>query len=113
MSLGPINLSPILSGYVADRYDWRINFWILTAFTAINLILIVLFAPEIQYERPPVYNTDVLTTELSNADATNKSAERGRKSPGLKDTAATVTAEDPEPEKPLSYWQENPTPGCV
>ena len=106
MSLGPINLSPILSGYIADRYDWRTNFWILTAFTVVNLILVILFAPETQYERPSVYNTDIGSTQSSQVEATLQPAERGRESPGNKHQTSTVTAEDTEQEKPLSYWQE-------
>lgn len=65
MSLGPINFSPILSGYVADRYDWRTNFWNLTAFTAVNLFLVILFVPETQYERPPAYDTDIVAADSS------------------------------------------------
>ena len=106
MSLGPINLSPILSGYVADRYDWRTNFWILTAFTAVNFILIVLFVPETQYERPPAYNTDIVATDPSQVNATIKPAEEGQEPPGLKGNSSTVTGERSEREKPLSYLQE-------
>ena len=106
MSLGPINLSPILSGYVADLYDWRTNFWILTAFTAVNLILVIFFAPETQYERPPIYNTDIVTTQPSRAEATTESAAEGRESQRLNENAPIVTADDPKQEKPLTYWQE-------
>ena len=106
MSLGPINLSPILSGYVADRYDWRINFWILTTFTAVDLILVILFVPETQYERSPTYNTDTVATDPSQVNATIKPAEEGREPPRLKGNASRVTAEDSEQEKPLSCLQE-------
>ena len=106
MSLGPINLAPILSGYVVDRYGWRTNFWILSSFTVVNLILVVLFAPETQYERPHVYNTDMVTTQPSVTEIAIKPAEEGRRSLGLKNNAATRTAEDPEQERPLTYWQE-------
>ena len=106
MSLGPINLSPILSGYVADRYNWRTNFWILTAFTAVNLILVIFFAPETQYKRPSVYNTDLTTNQPSHAEAAIKPAEERRESRGFSDKTATVTVDDPGQEKPLTYWQE-------
>ena len=59
MSLGPINLSPILAGHIVDQYGWRTNFWILFAFTAVNLVLIIFFAPETQFNRPSIYNTDI------------------------------------------------------
>lgn len=106
MSLGPINLSPCFSGYVADRYNWRTNFWILTAFTAVNLILVILFAPETQYERPPIYNTDIATTQPAQAEATLNPAEEGPKSPVLKNQSAKATATGPKQEEPLTYWQE-------
>ena len=62
MSLGPVNLSPIISGYVADKYGWRTNFWIMTAFTAVALLMIFFAAPETSYKRPALYETDILST---------------------------------------------------
>lgn len=106
MSLGPINLSPILSGYVADRYNWRTNFWILTAFTAFNLILVILFAPETQYERPPIYNTDIATTQPAQAEAALDPAEEEPESPVLKNQSAKLTPIGTKQEEPLTYWQE-------
>ena len=106
MSLGPINLSPILSGYVADRYDWRTNFWILTAFTAINLILVVLFAPETQYERPAAYNTDVTTTHSFQAEVLVQAEDDEKVSPNHQEKTTIGTADYAKTEKPLSYWQE-------
>ena len=95
MSLGPINLSPTLSGYVADRYGWRVNFWILTAFTAVNLILIISFVPETKYQRPSCCYADV--------------AASGERSPKAHSDSVTLAAHascDREGEKALSYWQE-------
>ena len=108
MSLGPIQLSPIISGYVADKYNWRTNFWILTAFTAVNLILVILFAPETQYERPPAYNTDIATTTIQPppAESATTPAEEGRESPSSTNKAPIATNEVPKREKPLTYWQE-------
>ena len=106
MSLGPIQLSPIISGYVADKYNWRTNFWILTAFTAVNLILVILFAPETQYERPPIYNTDIATTQSSPAESATNPAEEERGSPNSTNKALTARNEDPKQEKPRTYWQE-------
>ena len=92
MSLGPINLSPILSGYVADKYGWRTNFWILTAFTALNLVLIVFFSPETQYKRPSMYDTDVLSA---------------RSEDGVeKDHHSAAAAETTSQEARRSFWQE-------
>ena len=106
MSLGPIQLGPILSGYVADQYGWRTNFWILTAFTALNLLLVVLFAPETQYERPSIYDTDIARTYSSRFDATIEPAEERRASPDPGVRTATRNAKDPDQETPLTYWQE-------
>ena len=106
MSLGPIQLSPILSGYVADHHGWRTNFWILTAFTALNLLLVVLFAPETQYERPPIYDTDITGTNHSRFNTAIESAEERRASPDLGVGTATRNVKDPDQEMPLTYWQE-------
>ena len=106
MSLGPINLSPILSGYVADQYNWRTNFWILTAFTALNLLLVFFFAPETQYERPAIYNTDVARTHSSQLEAVMQPDKEGQGSTSHQTRAAIVSAEESVNEKPLSYWQE-------
>ena len=59
MSLGPVNLAPVLSGYVADKYGWRTNFWILTAFTAVAFFLVVFVCPETRYHRPLIFETDL------------------------------------------------------
>ena len=106
MSLGPIQLSPILSGYIADQYGWRTNFWILTAFTALNLMLVVLFAPETQYERASIYDTDLASANTPRVDTPIQSAEERRESPGLGVGTATRNVKDPGQEIPLTYWQE-------
>ena len=62
MSLGPVNLSPIISGYVADKYGWRTNFRIMTAFTAVALLMIFFAAPETSYKRPAIFETDISST---------------------------------------------------
>ena len=62
MSLGPINLAPVLSGYVAEKYTWRTNFWILTAFTGLGWVLIVFACPETRYNRPMMFETDLVTS---------------------------------------------------
>ncbi|KAI4184143.1 MAG: hypothetical protein L6R41_004951 [Letrouitia leprolyta] len=100
MSLGPINLSPILAGHVADKHGWRTNFWILFAFTATNLILIIFFCPETQFNRPPVYNTDITIVEVE----PQVNDETGSRSNGTAGAAQVREAELNE--KPLSYWKE-------
>ncbi|KAL9598161.1 MAG: hypothetical protein Q9219_004658 [cf. Caloplaca sp. 3 TL-2023] len=100
MSLGPINLSPIVAGHVADRYGWRMNFWILSAFTALNLVLIIFFAPETQYHRPARYNTDVVMVgEHAQLETETDRPSRDNE----RDTLTTVARTQ---ERPLSYLQE-------
>ncbi|KAL8659425.1 MAG: hypothetical protein Q9202_007130 [Teloschistes flavicans] len=99
MSLGPINLAPVLSGYVADTYGWRTNFWILTAFTAVGLLLIIFACPETRFVRPAVFETDLAGEDSLPIVA----AEEGGK---------PAAAEEPEDSSvktsqiQKTYWQE-------
>ena len=82
MSLGPINLAPVLSGYVAEKYTWRTNFWILTAFTGLGWVLVVFACPETRYNRPMMLETDLATS------------------------AETSTALGTESQEKRTYWQD-------
>ena len=75
MSLWPINLAPVLSGYVAERYTWRTNFWILTAFTGLGWVLVVFACPETRYNRPMMFETDL----VANAKTTISTSEEPHK----------------------------------
>ena len=95
MSLGPVNLSPIISGYVADKYGWRTNFWIMTAFTVTALLLIFFTAPETSFKRPAIYETDINSRD------------------DLPSTERDLTADDNKPAMETredisarSYWQD-------
>lgn len=113
MSLGPLNLSPIISGYVADQYGWRTNFWIMTAFTAFALLLIFFVAPETNYIRPTIYETDItsseklpITEEHLTADviATSQEPESDISTgPADKEFSSLEMHKD---ESPRSYWHE-------
>lgn len=113
MSLGPLNLSPIVSGYVADRYGWRTNFWIMTAFTAVALLLIFFAVPETSYHRPAIYETDItssnnlpITEKNLTSDVTGTSQEPGNDiSTGPADSKLP-SMEMHKDELPRSYWQE-------
>ena len=109
MSLGPVVLSPLVSGYVADKYGWRMNFWILTAFTAAALILIIFAAPETTYNRPAVYETDVISVTRQNSSVEQSMSEtteyRNKHSSSALDTQVPMT-ENGMNELPWSYWQE-------
>ncbi|KAL2043855.1 hypothetical protein N7G274_003375 [Stereocaulon virgatum] len=113
MSLGPVNLSPIISGYVADKYGWRTNFWIMTAFTAIALLFIFFAAPETTYNRPVLYETDInsgvsspITQDTLITDDVATTKENGSNvSPPPKDKERSTEGMDMH-EPPRSYWQE-------
>lgn len=102
MSLGPINLAPVLSGYVADKYGWRTNFWILTAFTALNLLLVVFGCPETRYHRPPSYETDLAVGDNRLGSYTEDSYP----SPDLEIHKQPRTDEIEEITTARTYWQE-------
>lgn len=113
MSLGPLNLSPIVSGYVADRYGWRTNFWIMTAFTAVALLLIFFAAPETSYNRPAIYETDIIssenlpvTKESLSADALATAKESGSDISIAHQNKGIPSMEMHRNESPRSYWQE-------
>lgn len=113
MSLGPLNLSPIVSGYVADRYGWRTNFWIMTAFTAVALLLIFFAAPETSYNRPAIYETDIIssenlpvTKESLSADALATAKESGSDISTAHQNKEIPSMEIHRNESPRSYWQE-------
>lgn len=74
LALGPVNFSPVLSGYVADKYGWRTNFWIMTAFVCCALLLVIFACPETSYHRPLINETDINSTEELPITETAKTA---------------------------------------
>ena len=113
MALGPLNLSPLISGYIADKYGWRMNFWILTAFTAVALLLVIFAAPETTYKRPSIYETDISSSDnLPIAKETLTSgATATSQAPGSDVSTDSAAKESPSMEihmneSPRSYWQE-------
>ena len=113
MSLGPLNLSPIISGYVADQYGWRMNFWIMTAFNAVALLLIFFAAPETSYDRPAIYETDItskedLPTTKGTRTADTFATTQEYRSNTLKGPAdgEILSKKMHKDEPPRSYWQE-------
>ena len=63
LGLGCAQLSPILGGYLTDKYGWRIQAWILVAFWATTAIAIFFGVPESNYIRSFKYETDLRSTE--------------------------------------------------
>ncbi|KAH8651840.1 major facilitator superfamily domain-containing protein [Tricladium varicosporioides] len=99
-SLGCASITPILGGYITDKYGWRMQFNILIAFTGIAFLVIIFCCPETTYNRPIIYETDVRSTEgLTTPEG------------GTSEKAVTTTSEEaPEivviTEKPRTYWEE-------
>ena len=107
MSLGPVNLSPIISGYVAEKYGWHMNFWRMTAFTAVALLMIFFAAPETSYSRSAIYETDItsrdnlpISEEKSSADVIAPAVSTSLAD--KKDSSMKIH----KAENPRSYWQE-------
>ncbi|KAI9743542.1 MAG: hypothetical protein M1818_002856 [Claussenomyces sp. TS43310] len=97
-SLGGYNLSPVLSGFLAETYGWRISLWILVAFYGVALLLVVFALPETSYVRPLQYETDVVSEEADTTDAfqTEKEVTAG----------VDVEVASEEEERPRSYLKQ-------
>ncbi|KAL8776656.1 MAG: hypothetical protein Q9194_003019 [Teloschistes cf. exilis] len=102
MSLGPINLAPILSGYVADKYGWRTNLWILTAFTAVGWLLVIFACPETRFIRPAIFESDLVDEDRSPIVAD----ENGSKSPVTEESQENGATTSQIPKSKRTYWQE-------
>ena len=102
MSLGPVNLAPVLSGYVADKYGWRANFWILTAFTAVAFLLVVFVCPETRHHRALIFETDL---GISHASSILKATNGGAR---LRQPIVQEgdNAQFPVINRGKTYWQE-------
>ncbi|KAK3312729.1 major facilitator superfamily domain-containing protein [Apodospora peruviana] len=60
---GLSNLPPVLAGKIATDLGWRWVFWLLSIFLGVGLGLSVLLGWETAYNRNPVYDTDVASTD--------------------------------------------------
>lgn len=92
MTLSTVSFSPIIGGYITDKYGWRTQFYILAGFLFVGIIFITFACPEHTYTRPMVYETDVIASEVHIAEALS-----AQESPS---DQASMT------EKPKSYRQE-------
>ncbi|KAI4193698.1 MAG: hypothetical protein LQ350_008194 [Teloschistes chrysophthalmus] len=102
MSLGPINLAPVLSGYVADKYGWRTNFWILTAFTAVGWLLVIFACPETRFVRPAMFEIDLVCEDrLPIVGDVN-----GTKPPATEETEDSGATTSQTLNSKRTYWQE-------
>jgi MFS family permease len=57
--LGGINLASPIAGNIIQNYGWKVAFWIMGAFFAIQTILVLFFMPESAYHRPDALNLDL------------------------------------------------------
>lgn len=72
------NFSAIIVGPIATNLGWRYLFHILIAFTALEVVLLVLFVPETQYNRDHRYDIDELANlNLPELAAAEKRHEAG------------------------------------
>ena len=60
MGLGCTQLSPILGGYITDRYGWRTQLWIISAFWGVAMLIVFFGCPETAYKRPVPLETDII-----------------------------------------------------
>jgi len=95
-------LCPVAGGYISDKYGWRTQFKILSAFAGVAVLLIILFCPEHAYNRPVIFETDVASTENLTTTAGEKDPEETVKPiPQTEEERATESFE-----KRNSYVQE-------
>ncbi|KKA24413.1 hypothetical protein T310_1598 [Rasamsonia emersonii CBS 393.64] len=64
-------LSPIIGGYIAQKYGWQMQFKIIAAFCAVGVVLILFFCPETAYNRPAVAD-DSQSQDLTARDQNEK-----------------------------------------
>ena len=88
-----VNFSPIIGGYITQRHGWRTQFYIITGFLVIGLILLVFGCPEHVYQRPLKFETDV------NGSAPLEAIKND-------DLVVTEVTEEEASDKPKSYLEE-------
>jgi MFS family permease len=93
-------LAPVLSGYLAETYGWRISLWILVAFYSIAVLLVIFALPETTYSRPLRYEVDIVP-EAAEADSHDGSQTEKL---GTVGTAVEVLGEVEE--QPISYLKQ-------
>jgi Major Facilitator Superfamily len=108
VSLGCATITPVLGGYITDKYGWPMQFHILTAFTAVAFLVIFFACPETTYVRPIIYDTDMRSTEglAGSPEGTiekskTTTVETINPTPSQSPVSSAITLE-----KPKTYWQE-------
>lgn len=96
---GISNFSSVITGTIVNNLGWKYLFYILDAFVALQLILVIFFCPETSYNRERQYDTD----EIANVDL-EKLAEAEHRDE-LEKTATSGSRVTPLP-SPKSFTQE-------
>lgn len=92
MTLTTVSFSPIVGGYISEKYGWRTQFYIIAGFLFVGLNLLIFACPEHAYNRPLTLETDIIPAEIS--------PEKDAKSQD------TLSKHNSVAEKPRSYLQE-------
>ena len=108
MGLGCVQLSPIIGGYVTDKYGWRTQFWILTAFWAVTALLVFFGVPETTYHRPVQLETDMVDNSRPVDDQANFFTATKAKAfdPSKGFTHEAKAVDSGSTERRRSFWQE-------
>jgi len=101
------NFVAVIAGPIAANLGVDYNFWILIPFSALQLIMLLLFVPETCYRRASIYNIDESSAEnLAQLSELEKRAhEHSEKDePGVQRTTTTDSGYRPPPPR-KSYWK--------
>ena len=96
--LGCVNTAPIIGGYIALNYGWRMLFKIAAGFVGMSMVLIFSLCPETTYHRPGILETDIRSTNELENDGDEKNGE----------TAETSTVPEVSPSSSESAIAEIP-----
>lgn len=94
MGLGCTQLTPVLGGYVTDKYGWRMQFWILTAFWVVAVFLVFFGVPETAYQRPAQLETDLVHENSIQDETVSSSSEPTTDSKDIVITSSKTPSEN-------------------
>ena len=91
MTLSTVSFSPIIGGYITEKHGWRTQFYVISGFLFIGVLLLLLACPEHAYNRPMVFETDIIAVQVHTEDSFHEES---------------LPEHDTKTEKPKSYAQE-------
>ena len=77
MTLSTVSLSPIVGGYITEKYGWRTQFYIIAGFLLVGIVVLFFACPEHAYIRPAVCDTDLAVNQSSDEVEENRSPPAG------------------------------------